>query len=542
MVLLLGHYTSAQEKIFNEKGIVNYISNDNYYLRFNNTDNIQLGDTIYVKIKESKSISTDFSSVNFIPTFVVTFKSSTSILSTLLGEEKPAVKTEVFSFRVPIKMDGNPKDTSTVLTENKNTPISSSQSKGDSTDAKSVTSQEHVYGRFTLFDDYIVSNADSHISRMGARLNLGVKNIGNSRISFDSYISYQHYFRSKNPRNAPASFVGLYSLAFSYEGPKQFKASLGRAINVKLSSIGATDGIQLEKKFKKIYVGTVAGFRPSFKNYLMDFNLFQSGLYAGFEHTAALLQSQTTIGFIDQQNHGKTDRRYLAFQHSTSLRNNLTFFTSAEIDLFERLSNAQTSNKLKPTSLYLSLNYRLTKKISLFGSYDNRRNVTYYQTYFDILDELNAFNFVRQGMRFRVNFRITKSISLSGAYNTRMNRSEKSFDNLQGTLSFNRIPGIGGSFILSYNNNLTSYMKNQIYAARYNRNLSKFNGSFAFYLRVLHYKYLNISLDIPYQYYGGFELTKNFKKNYNFAFNVEYYKQKFHNTVRFNVRLSKTIK
>tara|TARA_R110000737_G_scaffold352788_1_gene400344 strand:- start:20782 stop:22458 length:1677 start_codon:yes stop_codon:yes gene_type:complete len=540
---LVSNVVLAQQKILNEKGFVNYISNDNYYLRFDNTENINVGDTIYLKNNGSKINSSNFSEKDYIPTFVVQYKSSTSILSALIVDEKPPQKTEVFSFQTPKKE----KELQEALSEEKEIAAikndSTVNSKEEKTDSEiSVEKKEHLYGRFTISDDNIISTENSSLSRLGVRLNLGVKNIANSRFSFDSYISYQHYFRSKNPRNAPNHFLGLYSLALSYSGPKQFTASLGRSINPKMSSLGVTDGIQMEKQIKKFYFGTITGFRPKFSNYMMDFNLFQLGAYAGFEHVATLIQSQTTVGYFDQQNSWKTDRRFLGFQHSTTLRNNLTFFTSAEMDLFERTSANQERNKLQFTSLYLSLNYRVTKKLSLFGSYDNRRNIIYYQTYFDLIDEMNANQINRQGVRFRVNYKLTKTISISGSYNTRLNPSDRTFMNLQGGVYFRKIPGIGGSFNYNLNRNVTSYMNSNIHSIRYSRTLTKIDVNFALYARILKYKYTNLNLENPFQTHSGLELSKSFKNNFNLGFNFEYYKQKFHNTFRFNVRLSKTIK
>ena len=534
----------GQEKELNEVGAISYISIESYYLRFATTAQIEVGDTIYIKKSGITANGESFSIKVYEPMFVVNSKSSTSALCTALKPNSLALKTQVYSFRYSKKESNKIEEEEEPIKDTlvPDPKLEKKKKIADSLAENTTERKELISGRVVLSNDAIFSSQNSSQSRFGGRISFGVKNIAKSRLSFNSYIAYNHYFRSKNLKNAPAYFLGVYQLSVLYEGKKDLKITLGRAINNNLSSIGAIDGIQIEKQLKRVFFGVASGFRPNYQNYSLDFSLYQTGAYVGFKKSAQMYNLQSTVGFMDQRNNGKTDRRYLAMQHSITLRSNFNVFGSMEMDLYQKRSNGLEINQLNFTSLYVSMNYRFSRKLSGFLAYDNRRNIIFYQSYFDILDNLLENQYVRQIWRVRASYKLSKQLTFNVASNIRLNKNESFYNNFQGSVYWNRVFKIGGTLSYRFNYNNAIYMKNTIHAIRYQRNLSKWDGSYGVYYRLLKYNYTSSSARNPYQHFTGAELTKNFKKNLSLSGNVEFYNQKFHNTFRFNVRLTKSIK
>ena len=89
------------------------------------------------------------------------------------------------------------------------------------------------------------------------------------------------------------------------------------------------------------------------------------------------------------------------FSMTTRFLKNLNLFVSSEIDLY-KMVNGIPSNELTLTSLYLMLNYRISKRLSVSSSYDNRKNIIYYETYKNYIDVMLA-DATRQGVQLRIN-------------------------------------------------------------------------------------------------------------------------------------------
>lgn len=530
----------SQEKVLDQTGSLTYISNDNYYLRFPSTQTISVGDTIYAKKNESNT--TEFSEESFEPLFVVNSKSSTTALCSIISGKTAELNVVVYTVKTKSrKTDKEPEITNPIVDSTKIEPTVNQIVK-DTNATEKPENKERIFGRVTLSSDNIYSDANSFISRLGGRLSLNAMNIANSRFSFETYLSYQHYLRSENVKNAPNNFIGIYQLAFSYATPKQFKVSLGRTINQKIPSLGAVDGLNVEKQFKSVFVGLISGFRPNYRNFLVDFGLYQTGVYTGINLNKTKFQLVSTVGFIDQRNDWLTDRRFLATQHSISFNSKLNLFASAELDMFEKSADSVERNDLKLTSIFASLNYRLSRKFAVFLSYDNRQNIIFYQTNLDNLDFLLNQQVVRQGARIRFSFNLTKSIILGAGYHARLTKNEKTFDNIQGSIQVNRFPTKGGSLSYNYNLNQLDYLTSHIHALRFRQNLAKVDGSFSVYYRLIKYNYRISKSDNPFQHFAGVEFTKYMKWGMNIALNAEFYNQKFHDTYRLNIRLSKTFK
>ena len=109
------------------------------------------------------------------------------------------------------------------------------------------------------------------------------------------------------------------------------------------------------------------------------------------------------------------------------------------MDLYE-LRNGIPKDTLNLTSLYLSLRYRLSRRLSVSTSYDARKNVIYYETFKSYLDQLLT-DVLRKGYQFRINYNPVNFINtgVSGSYRSEKNDPHTSY-NANGFLTFNQVP------------------------------------------------------------------------------------------------------
>jgi hypothetical protein len=177
---------------------------------------------------------------------------------------------------------------------------------------------------------------------------------------------------------------------------------------------------------------------------------------------------QTTLAFVQQTNSWKTDRRFAYLQHVNALVKNITFFGSAELELYRLAFNTtdstyNTSSTPKLTNLYLSLNYRVIKQLSLSLSYSAMKNVVYYQTYKSYLDKLQD-PATLQGYILQVVCRPVNKISIGITTAYRFEKNDpKDTKNLYGYVTYSLIPGINVSATASVTLLQTSYLGGNIY-------------------------------------------------------------------------------
>ena len=279
-------------------------------------------------------------------------------------------------------------------------------------------------------------------------LSLDAHNIGNSKFSFETYISFRHKLNEWDEvKNNIFNALKIFDLALIYDPNKSTRISIGRKINQRLSNIGAVDGLQIEKSFGKFGIGALAGARPDYTDYGFNFNLLQFGGYVGFNTRNSSSFSESSLAFMQQMNGSNIDRRFLYFQHSNSLIKNLYFIGTFEVDLYQlkadTINHTETiTNSFDPTGLYLSLRYRFSDKLSVSGAYDARKNVIYYETYKTFTDRLLE-NEMRKGFRLLASYRFTRDLTFGLQTGYRFIKSDHlTAKNVHGYLTYSDIPGL----------------------------------------------------------------------------------------------------
>ena len=452
----------AQTSIVTSTGEVTYSTSSNVYVRFANTNAIQVGDTLFCSTQ--------------IPCLVVNAKSSSTCVASIIGSATIAKGQKVLHYSKKNEEEQKPITIATKVDTIQPAP---------SSDTLSPVKKEHaiVRGRITLanYSNFGLSTQTSN-HRQFAAFQLNAKNIASQRISVDVYANYSLISPSLPSKElATKNLFRLFRANINYEFKSGGFVSLGRKYNSKLASLGSLDGLQFEKEFNNFYVGAIAGFRPDLFNFSFNPDLFQYGIYAGYLTQNSEYSSTTTLGFVEQYNKGALDRRFATIQHNGNL-GKLNFFVSSEMELYN-----PTFNKMRLSSFFISTRYRITKKATAFISYDARKAIIYYQSDYQNMQTLED-DISRGGLRIRFNYNFTPKIftGISANYRFQNDGANKSA-NYYGYVRMNQLPGIGGALTVACGLNFSNSLNSLIPSARYSHQF--FNQKLDAYIFYRYQKY-----------------------------------------------------
>jgi hypothetical protein len=456
----------GQQNSKNATGQVSFISPNSVYVKFKSTSGIAAGDTLFVKTGN-----------NLIPALIVNNLSSLSCVCTVIPPAKPAVADFVTARIKPGTAGAGKAIPVAAITQ-----ITEQDTTGKSTAVKAKTGKikQHISGSISVnsYSDLSDTPADNS-QRFRYTLSLDARNIADSKFSFESYVSFRHKLGDWDVvKNDIFNALKIFDLAVIYDPNKSTRISLGRKINPRLSNIGASDGLQIEKSFGGFVVGALGGTRPDYTDYGFNGNLLQFGGYLGLNTKNSGSFSQSSVAFMQQMNGSNIDRRFIYFQHSNSIIKNLYFIGTFEVDLYQlkidTTNKTETANNtFDPTGMYLSLRYRFSDKLSVSGSFDARKNVMYYETYKTFTERMLE-NEMRQGFRLQANYRITRDLmfGLQGGYRFLKSDPNPSA-NFYGYLTYNNIPGVNVAVTLSGTYTESSYVNGLIYGGNVSRDFFK---------------------------------------------------------------------
>jgi hypothetical protein len=332
--------------------------------------------------------------------------------------------------------------------------------------------KQDIHGRLSLSSyTYLKDQQTDGRERLRYTLSMVARNIGGTGLTMETYTSFSHMLDqweeiTENVFNG----LKIYNLSASYAFSESTVLTAGRRINPKLSSVGAVDGLQFEQGFGSLSAGIIVGFRPDYKDYSLNTDLFQYGAYLAHKFKGVAGNMQNTLAYIEQMNNGVTDRRFVYLQHTNTLVKSLWFFGSVEVDLYKKVGDTiETVFDLYNT--YLSVRYRIAQPLTLSLSYSARNNLIYYESYKDFLDRLLDEKTL-QGWRFRINYRPIPYLYL-GAHAVYRYRKDDSLPtkNLHGYATYSRVPGIGASVTTTFTWMQTAYLDGMIYGIAIGREL-----------------------------------------------------------------------
>ena len=471
-----------------KEGKVSYVTTQYIYVKFQSTESILKGDTLFIKKADI-----------LIPALVVQDISSISCVCKPVQTQKLSIADQVFSMK---------KMKTPEIKENKTDALqlpAAILSKDSITNQKELPKKrtQMISGNIAVSSYLNFSNVSSNSQRMRYSFSLNAKNIGNSKLSAEAYINFVHKLGEwSEVQDDIFNGLKVYSLAVNYEFNKHHRIWFGRKINPRISNAGAIDGLQYELKFSSFTFGVIAGSRPDYINYSFNPNLFQVGGYLGHDFATKKGNMQTTVAFIEQMNNGFTDRRFAYFQHTNSLLTNLYFFGSVEVGLYKKVMNPVDSiqkdttytkdNSPTLSNLYVSLRYRPIRQLSLSISYSALNNIIYYETYpKNILEKMIEVATV-QGFMFQASGQPVKNLSIGLNLGYRDSKLDpKPTKNLYSYVTYSRIPGINVSATLSATLLETSYISGRIYSLGISRDLVQGKLSAGLGYKYISYKFLS---------------------------------------------------
>ncbi|MBK8701251.1 MAG: hypothetical protein IPN29_17605 [Saprospiraceae bacterium] len=495
------------------KGSVSYVSSANVYVKFASTDDIVEGDTLFTQVNG-----------NWTAALLVKKKSSLScITNPLSGMTNLAVGAEVGVKKKALIPADIPKvDAPAILP-----PGLLADTLAENVTADKKVRRPLVNGRFSASTNASIADGDNNYQRVRMALTMNVSQIGGSYFSTQNYITYRHRYGIDQQSGFYDDFK-IYALALSYDR-NGHSATFGRRINNRIANMGAIDGLQYEKKSGDFVTGLFLGSRPDFMNYTFNPNLLQRGLFFAHEHQTSGGMIQTSFAIVEQRNHSNTDRRFTYFQHSSTLGKNVNLFGSVELDLYQKVNEVIT-NKIKLTGAYFSVRYRPFRQLNLTASYDNRRNVIFYETNRTYIDQLLSQE-TRQGYRLQVGYNLLRSVNLSAsAFYRYQENTATPTKNYVANINFSKLI-MGLSAGLNANKLESYYFKGTIFGARLSKNVAKGQVNLEANYRMVNYTFFsgeqtlnqdivgmsaNINMTrlttLILSYEGTFDATKNYHR------------------------------
>lgn len=495
-------------------GTVSYRTAQSTYVKFGNTSQIASGDTLFI-IRDNQ----------YLPALIVRHTSSMSVVGEPIAEIQLNLSDQVIYRIKPKAPDKTPvKETppreipSEVEVPAVPVPEAEHEESGES---GALVMKESIRGRLsTSFYSNVFNAAPDNIQRMRYTFSMQANHLGDSRFSSETYISFRHQLDDWKAEKVEMSrALRVYNLSVRYEAGKHTLLALGRRVNTHISNIGAIDGLQAEHALGKMVIGGFAGTRPDHQDYGINFDLLQFGAFAAHQTESKHGQMRNSIAIVEQRNQSMTDRRFAYFQHSSNLIKNISLFSSFEVDLYERPDSVAKS-AFNITGAYFSLQYRPSRKWTFFGSYDARKNVIYYETYRNFIDELIEQE-TRQGLRFRVNYRPVKYVSIgsSAGYRFQKDHGARSM-NMQHYITHSRVPGIKASVTASATILENDYLHGLIYGVRISRDVIKQKVYGELEYRRVDYSYGNSELSLK-QNIAGVNLSWRVRKKLSLSVDYE---------------------
>ena len=435
-------------------GKVSYQTAENVYINFDNTEGIEKDDTLF--IKKERKIS---------PVIIVKHISSKSIAGVLIGKNKLANGDEVFAIiQITSEEERLPTEKGIVVVPVEENEI---QKPVKVYDSQKIV-EPKVSGRINVqsFSNFSNQGTAYNYQRWRYTFKLNAMNIGGSGLSYIQYINFAY---RANEWGEISSNLGrairIYDLALNYDFSESTTLWFGRHLNRKVSNLSSIDGLQFETMFSNFSLGLIAGSRPNFSDMGFNTKLFQYGVYVNRSDSVGYRVIENTLGYFEQTNDFKTDRRFLYFQHSNSSIKNTRLFLSTEIDLYKKVNGVSKGN-FSLTSLFVSANIRPTDALTLYLSYDARKNVIYYETFKSFIDSVLE-NETRQGFRTRVTIKPIRNLFLGLNYGYRFRSSDlKPSNNYGAYVTYSAIPVIESGITLSFTNLSGTYIKGTIWGAR----------------------------------------------------------------------------
>ena len=455
-LLLFTSFSSVFAQTSSLTGEVSFVTSQNVYIRFQSTENMIEGDTIFLLVDDLQ-----------VPCLRLVDKSSISCVAERIGTCGPE-KGDAVIYRYFAKIE----EESGAQIKAQNKDVLDNFSTVPKDDNDEIT--QEIGGRISVANYTTSGYGDVNMSNV-ARLSLDVENIAGTKFSFGSYSNF---------RQEESSRLSVHQAVLTYELDSSITMYLGRSISKRMYSLGATDGLHVEKRFNRSYVGIIAGSTPDPYTYAVNTDIQQYGICFGFFHNNNE-SSTTSLGFANREYLGQTDRRFAFLQHNSSITDDLSIYTSAEVDLYD-------AARLR--LLYMSANYRVSPKLRVSASINLRKNLILYESFNEDMESLVSNDPLKSSIRLSVNYKISRRLYSGARFSLRKQADgNNSFSNLSGYLNISEVLGgrLSNNFSINRNESFLYYSL----STRFTRMFFNSKLSISPNARALIYTYLNLDIN-----------------------------------------------
>ncbi|MDP3463574.1 MAG: hypothetical protein Q8S18_12350 [Bacteroidales bacterium] len=473
------------------EGAVSYVSTSQVYVKFQSTQDIIEGDTLYMKIDDNSMSGV----------LIVVNKSSISCVCNRIGLADIQVGNKVFHHPKPVDVIVPVSDSFPNVTEQAETPSPLIKTI-DTIETDKTKSQTRIRGRVSLASYTTIHSEDPEVSqRMRYTLAFKADKIRGTGLSTETYITFSHRNnRWDEIREDVFNGLKIYAMALNYHFSSAHSISFGRKINPKISQLGVNDGLQYEFTHRSITLGILGGSRPDQQNFSLNTGLFQTGAYLVHARKIGQGAIQTTAAFVQQTNKGAIDRRYIYMQHTNSLLPKIYFFGSLEFNLYKKINELKT-NEFNLSNTYLSIRYRPVQRFSMSLSYSSRQAIIYYETYKTIVEQLLE-QASTQGLNLQADYRPFRGGTLGFRAGYRNNvKDARITRNLHTYLNVAQIPRLKIAASLTATFIATPYQEGSIYSISCYKD---FIGG-------------RLSTNLSYRYVNNFYITGEFSQTQHMA-------------------------
>jgi hypothetical protein len=205
----------------------------------------------------------------------------------------------------------------------------------------------------------------------------------------------------------------IYRLALSHEsanGPWSFVA--GRQYSPSLANVSIFDGLSGAYNRERWSAGIFSGSQPDAEDFGYNGDIREHGLYVEFRSPAASPRSWSlTTGLVGSYEDSEVNREF-AYLQGRFRGERLMAYVVQEIDINrDWKSDEAGESSLEATSSLVSLRFKASESISLFGGFDNRRNVRLLRDRETPITEFD--DSFRHGIWAGASFRLAERLSLA---------------------------------------------------------------------------------------------------------------------------------
>ena len=397
--------------------------------------------------------------------------SQSSVCRILTAKRDLKIGDSLLTF-VQIKKDEEPSPPKLTSLDSTVTPPTAStmHSEHAASPGQNTAPPVSVRGRVSMqYYTNVVSGLGVAYSQPGLVFNLHGA-ISNTPVNFEAYGNIRSLITGSGNlfSSQGKSQSRIYRLSLGFDDGVNV-AALGRIIPSYSSSAGYVDGGFYARKFGEIVLGGAAGFEPDFSQQgvstaMKKFSVF--GTYQSSGYFRPFLSAAYAKTFYD----GRTDREILNSTFSGAFTDDISLYSQAEVDL---RTKSRSAFLLKPhlTSLYSSLNFRLSNELSCGVGYNSWRPSYPFSTIKDIPDSF-IDNTARGTLSLTGQYFTPWGISIFHTYSPRTSQGRLGDEYLDNTtVTFNNLLHSGVVFRTNFVLNSNSYTSTRGLGANLTRSI-----------------------------------------------------------------------